>query len=460
LRRHAGALVRRSKTATALYRIGLQALHALAAPVDIEARLGALLDRTGARDRAGAIPGRILLVGHGLAAGGAERQTLNTMIGLDRLVRAGDFESVRLALDPLPEDGSRSFYLPHLRAAGFGYHEIALRPEAAAADLEALRPELTQTIGADCAQKVIAYAAFFRETRPEVAHLWQDWINVLAGLGAVFAGVPGVLLSGRNLSPPHFLYSHPMLRPAYRALLARQRTSLLNNSQAGAADYARWLGIAPDGVGVIRNGVVLARRDARAQAAAMDLRRALGIPDGAPVVCSVFRFWPEKRPELWLRTAIRIAAARPEAHFLIAGWGPLIAKTRAAAARAGLGGRFVIAEAQQDVAAAICAGDVFLLTSRAEGIPNVVLEAQYLGVPVVATDAGGTAETIFAGATGAISSERPAELARHVLAWLADEPGRLVVRETGPRWIEERFGFDRMVAETVAAYDRVRGRSR
>ena len=44
--------------------------------------------------------------------------------------------------------------------------------------------------------------------------------------------------------------------------------------------------------------------------------------------------------------------------------------------------------------------DVVLLTSRHEGLPNVLLEAQSLGIPVVAPDVGGVGETIWRGVTG------------------------------------------------------------
>lgn len=458
LRRTTGWLVQRSETANSCFRLGVAAAQEVGPRRDIERRLaGAIAQALPPPEPP--VPGRIVLVGHGLAAGGSERQMLNTLRGLDGAVRAGRLESARLLLEPLPGDGSRSFYLPQLREAGVAWQELAPPSAGATPEIERLRPLLVRALGRGHAQKVVAYAEAFRALRPEVAHVWQDWPNVLAGLGAVLAGVPGVLLSARNIAPVHFLYWSALLRPAYRALVNSGRAALFNNSRAGARDYARWLGIPESQVGVIYNGVLLPRRDARTVAAAAALRRAAGIPEGAPVVGSAFRFWPEKRPSLWLRTAAKIAAARPDAHFLIAGWGPLVEPMRTRAARAGLGRRLTIAAAQQDVAAAICAGDVFLLTSRAEGIPNVVLEAQYLGVPVIAAEAGGTAEAIWPGTTGVVAPGNPAELARHVLAWLADVERRRAVSEAGPRWIAERFGLERMVAETIAAYDRLRRRT-
>jgi glycosyltransferase involved in cell wall biosynthesis len=97
--------------------------------------------------------------------------------------------------------------------------------------------------------------------------------------------------------------------------------------------------------------------------------------------------------------------------------------------------------------------DVFLLTSRVEGMPNTVLEAQAVGVPVVAVDVGGVSEALAAGETGhAVAEDDPGKLADRVCAVLADRAWRAAVRSRGPAFVRERFGLRRMVAETLAAY--------
>ncbi len=52
-----------------------------------------------------------------------------------------------------------------------------------------------------------------------------------------------------------------------------------------------------------------------------------------------------------------------------------------------------------------CAADVLLLTSKFEGIPNVLLEARYVGTPVVSTNAGGAAGAMLSGKAGPLSSK-------------------------------------------------------
>jgi hypothetical protein len=87
-------------------------------------------------------------------------------------------------------------------------------------------------------------------------------------------------------------------------LLARPEVRLINNSVAGAQDYADWLGVAADRIGVVRNGIALAPPDPAAAATArQSLRARLGVAAEARLIGSVFRFSPEKRPLLWVAAA-------------------------------------------------------------------------------------------------------------------------------------------------------------
>jgi glycosyltransferase involved in cell wall biosynthesis len=97
--------------------------------------------------------------------------------------------------------------------------------------------------------------------------------------------------------------------------------------------------------------------------------------------------------------------------------------------------------------------DVVLLTSAVEGLPNVMIEAQAVGRPVVATDVGGTREALLEGRTGIIVPQRqPESLAKAVITMLDDVNRRVRIRTEGPKFVARRFGLERMVDETLGYY--------
>jgi glycosyltransferase involved in cell wall biosynthesis len=247
---------------------------------------------------------------------------------------------------------------------------------------------------------------------------------------------------------------------AYRLLAAEPRVVLANNSETGARDYAAWLGIAPARIRVVRNGIDTARIRRIEGTEVEAVRRDLGVPADGLLVGSLFRLYPEKRPLLWVQAAALIAARLPQARFAVFGSGAMEAQALREARRLGLGDRLRLMPATDNPALALSAFDVLVLASRWEGTPNVVLEASLAGVPVVAMAAGAVAETVLEGQTGYVipddaslhDAARAAAIAERVVAVLADATWRRQVLVLGPEFVRQRFGLERMVAETVALY--------
>jgi glycosyltransferase involved in cell wall biosynthesis len=298
------------------------------------------------------------------------------------------------------------------------------------------------------------YAREFLATRPTVVHAWLDYTNVKAGLAAALIGVPRIVLGTRSVTPTNFGFFQPYMREAYRVLAARPNVCLLNNSEAGARDYERWLGLSSGTFKVIRNGFDFSGLEpADKKERAREFRARLGIPLEAPLVGSVLRFSEEKCPLLWIDVAARVAERLSAARFLMIGDGPLREEARWRALGYGLADRIVMPGYDKHTAVAIAAMDVFLLTSRVEGLPNVVIEAQALGVPVVTTDVGGAAETLMQGKTGyAIRPYSADLLADAVLLALGNRAWRDAARQTAQRFVRERFSMSRMMEGTLDAY--------
>ncbi|NLS67604.1 glycosyltransferase [Bradyrhizobium brasilense] len=398
----------------------------------------------------GAVPGRIVHVCGNLQPGGAERQLVYTLEGLQKR----KFESVRLLCHSLRADsGDRSdFHLERVRAAGIEVREI--RRHVTVATMPSNIREAVNSLPGGLLNDIADLFWEFIELRPQVVHAWLDWDNVRSGIAAVLAGVPNVVLSGRNINPSHFALYQAYMDPAYRVLMRRSNVTLINNSRAGANDYADWIGIARHRVPVIYNGVDLGGARLDSDASANSLRERLKIPREVFLVGGVFRLESEKRPLLWIEVAAIVAAHIPNAWFVIFGQGSLREQIIEAAKRHGVAERLVMPGLIGDVSPAMAMCDVLLLTSFGEGLPNVLLEAQWNGTPVVTTDVGGAAEAIQPDVTGwAVSSDGAQDLAQQIIRLYDDPKVRETARIEGPKFVRHRFSVERMISETARLYE-------
>jgi len=169
-----------------------------------------------------------------------------------------------------------------------------------------------------------------------------------------------------------------------------------------------------------------------------DARRRLHLPVDSPLVGTVGRLSEQKDPRTWLRAAALIARQRPDASFVMIGDGPLRQETERAAADLGLVDRLVTTGLRNDVPALLPALDVFLLTSRWEGLPLVLPQAMASAVPVVASDVDGNREIVRDRANGLlVPASAPEAAASAILEILGDAALREQFVAAGRRTIRE-----------------------
>lgn len=112
----------------------------------------------------------------------------------------------------------------------------------------------------------------------------------------------------------------------------------------------------------------------------------------------------------------------------------------------GLGERVWLAGERSDIPDAIRAMDLFVLPSRAEGIANTILEAMATGLPVVATDVGGSGELIVHGQTGGLAPANNSEVLAALLErYVIDAELRAKHGLAGRARIEANFSIEHMV---------------
>lgn len=288
----------------------------------------------------------------------------------------------------------------------------------------------------------------------EIFHAWLDHPNIWGGVGALLADVPFLVFSTRNKHPMNFPYlATPYFLPVYKQFLKSPAVRFINNSRPGARSYCRWLAIKEKKFSVILNGVDLNGLSVAKPKAAKAWRKKTGVPESAKMVAGIFRLSEEKKPMVFLEVARKLLKKCENLYFVVAGVGPLETKMRKYIEKYKLLKRIILVGRCKNINVIYSTASLVLLCSRHEGTPNVLLESQWLGCPVVATRAGGAVDTVEDGKTGfLVKIGNTCGLIRASIRLLEDDSLRKKFSRRGPKFIQKRFGLNRMVRETIDIY--------
>ncbi len=139
----------------------------------------------------------------------------------------------------------------------------------------------------------------------------------------------------------------------------------------------------------------------------MRARQILDLPEHTEVIGTVGRLDFQKAPEILIDALARMSRS---AVLVWAGDGPLMDQTRRQVERMGLGDRVLLLGNRTDVPDILPAFDVFAMSSRYEGLPCVIVEAQACGIPVVATAVNAVPDVVVPGESGLLVPPGRADL--------------------------------------------------
>ena len=387
-----------------------------------------------------------------LGPGGAERQSCYLAGGLKKRGHG-----VRV-LTSFPLQGSSAHYASLSQGLGVscaqaGQGEVSGLIRAALEN-PLFKKHLLPFIPPELALLVRNLTGDLLRIKPRVLHCWLDWSNIIGGLAGYLAGTPLIVLSTRNLNPSRFpTFYRPWQRQWYSFLAQSRRVCLVANSQAGAEDYASWLGLPLKDFRVIRNGLAPEAVVRPTPEEAALFRKELGLSKDDLLVGGVFRLDPEKRPLDFLKVIKKIRDRDSRVKAVIAGQGTLSRWLGKEVRRMGLEDHVFLLGRREDVPGIMAACQVILLTSAYEGTPNVLIEAQWLGLPVVATRAGGSAETVADNRSGFIHEVGDVDsLAQSVRLLLDDAELREQFGRVGRRFVQETFDLQGSIQATLDLY--------
>ncbi len=292
-----------------------------------------------------------------------------------------------------------------------------------------------------------------REERIDLVHTHSSKAGILGRFAARRSGARAVVHTVHGWS---FNDMQPApLRRLYVALerAAARRTDRLVTVSRRDRDRGIALGIGtPERYRVLHSGID-PDRYRRPRGLRETVRRRLGYAPEDVVVGTLACLKPQKAPLDVVRAAAEARGSEPRLKFFIAGDGDLRPEVERLAVELGLGDAFRLLGWRRDVPDLLQAMDVFLLTSRFEGLPRAVLQAMAAGVAVVATAVDGTPEVVEDGVTGLlVPPGRPEAAAAAVVRLARDDALRHRCREAAQGRIDDAFDIRRMVRDLDALY--------
>jgi glycosyltransferase involved in cell wall biosynthesis len=188
------------------------------------------------------------------------------------------------------------------------------------------------------------------------------------------------------------------------------------------------------------------------------LRSSLGISNNAPIIGAVGRLNGEKDYPNFLNAAKILVAQNPDLRFVIAGKGELDQQLRHLTRELGLAEHVRFLGHLHDVRKVYELMDVYALSSTREGLPNAVLEAMAMEVPIVATDVDGVKEAVVNDSEAILVAPRDAQsLAKGIQRVLDDSSLAQRLARAARRKVELEFSFEARMRRVEAIYRSVVG---
>jgi len=296
--------------------------------------------------------------------------------------------------------------------------------------------------------------ALFAAEQFDIVHTNSTKPGVLGRLAARAAQVPVVIHTVHGFAFPAarfwvtrrvYRWAEQFCQPATDALIC------LNESDREIA--REQLHFPADKLHLVTNGIDTNQLRLPTAAQRNNARQLLGCKNDRPIVAMVGRLWPQKDPLCFVEMADRLIRDGVDANFCMIGDGELRGALEEQIAQRGLGDRVFLLGWRDDVPRLLHGLDLFVLTSRWEGLPLVILEAMACGVPVVASNIPGNRDAVHHGRTGFLADAgSPIAFAAAVASLLNDNSLRNRFSAAARAAAEQNFSLAAHVDRTRSLY--------
>lgn len=291
---------------------------------------------------------------------------------------------------------------------------------------------------------------FMKETDIKIVHTHDFYTNIFGITAAAIARVPVRIASKRETDGFRTSRQRQIERVVYR--LAHR---VIANSKA-VRDQLICEGSPAGKIVTLHNGIELARTTPSGLS-----REAVLAMFGLPldpqrrfvtIVANVNH--PVKDHNTFLQAAARVRATVADSAFVVAGEGKLMSSLQALAAQLGLERDVFFLGRCENIPELLSVSNVCVLSSKAEGFSNAILEYMAAARPVVVTDVGGAREAVSDGETGYIvPAGNDGEMADRIIQLLRDPKHAEAMGKRGRQIVSEKFSSTTQLERTLALYD-------
>lgn len=190
------------------------------------------------------------------------------------------------------------------------------------------------------------------------------------------------------------------------------------------------------------------------------IRKEIGLNENDIVLAMVGHLSEVKGHKYLVEVLPSLISTYPNLHLIIAGDGPKRQILQKQIDNLGIQSHVHFLGVRSDIADLMCSGDVFVLPSLYEGLPNVVLEAMASSVPIVASDVGGVSELVINEKTGFLfEAKNTAQLKESLEKLLTSKKRRKTMGRNCRTRIENYFSIDFEIERFEDLYSRLYSKS-
>jgi glycosyltransferase involved in cell wall biosynthesis len=373
---------------------------------------------------------KIIFVITGTGVGGAEKMLYHTIKGINP-------ERYSARLCSLKRKGD---FAGRLEEEGLEVYSLNMRDAATLAGwLDTLRA-------------LVLLIRYFIRERPVVVHSFLFRANILARIAGYLTGVP-VIISSIRVMGGEQKWHHFIDRVT--AFMADHFVAVSNGVKEHIVRKAH---VPERKVSTIYNGIVAGSSTGFDVSALMN---DVGLKAGERILMTAGRLHRQKGYDLLIQALPMVQKSFSGVKLLILGEGEEEKSLKKLAHSLEISEKVLFLGLRSDVDRLLQCSEIFVLPSRWEGFPNVLLEAMAAGKPVVATAVGGVRELVVDEVTGIlVPPQDETALADAITLLLSDKKRALAMGAAGRERVLQRFSMDAMLSKTEALYHEMLARKK